>query len=101
MHTCLQISEILRIIFAEVTQVMAGGGVQPSYTTLYHLALTCRAFREPALDALWAHIPTPDVLVMCLPQDARSQPILELTLESFDQFEYTPSGIAAAFRVVS
>ncbi|KAG1821352.1 hypothetical protein EV424DRAFT_865418 [Suillus variegatus] len=98
MHTCLQISEILRIIFAEVTQV-TGGGVQPSYTTLYHLALTCRAFREPALDALWAHIPTPDVLVMCLPQDARSQPILELTLKNFDQFECTPSGIAAAFRV--
>ncbi|KAG2089042.1 uncharacterized protein F5147DRAFT_42742 [Suillus discolor] len=98
MHTCLQISEILRIIFAEVTQVI-GGSVQPSYTTLYHLALTCRAFREPALDALWAHIPTPDVFVMCLPQDARSQPILELTLENFNQFKCTPSGIAAAFRV--
>ncbi|KAG1898223.1 uncharacterized protein F5891DRAFT_492171 [Suillus fuscotomentosus] len=97
MHTCLQISEILRIIFAEVTQV-TGGGVQPSYA-LYHLALTCRAFREPALDALWAHIPTPDVLVMCLPQDARSQPMLKMTMENFDQFECTPSGIAAAFRV--
>ncbi|KAG2340158.1 hypothetical protein BDR05DRAFT_991670 [Suillus weaverae] len=98
MHACLQISEILRIIFAEVTQV-TNSRVRPSYTTLYHLALTCRAFREPALDALWAHIPTPDVLVLCLPQDARSQPILKWTAENFDQFECTPSGIAAAFRV--
>ncbi|KAG2034590.1 hypothetical protein BDR03DRAFT_600069 [Suillus americanus] len=100
MHACLQIPEILRIIliFEEVTQVTKSV-VRPSYTTLYHLALTCRAFRGPALDVLWAHIPTPDVLVLCLPQDTRSQPIRELTLESFDQFECTPSGIAAAFRV--
>lgn len=98
MHACLQISEILRIIFAEVTQITKSG-IQPSYITLYHLALTCRAFREPALDVLWAHIPTPGVLVMCLPQDARSQPILKLTASNFDQFRCTASGIAAAFRV--
>ncbi|KAG2060686.1 hypothetical protein BDR06DRAFT_948047 [Suillus hirtellus] len=99
MHTPLQTSEILRLIFAEVTQV-TGGGIQPSYTTLYHLALTCRAFREPALDALWARKPTLDVLVMCLLQYARSQPIPGLTWENFDQFvESTSSGIAAAFRV--
>ncbi|KAG1822632.1 uncharacterized protein BJ212DRAFT_817455 [Suillus subaureus] len=98
MHACLQISEILRMIFEEVTQV-TNSVVRPSYTTLYHLAVTCRAFRGPALDILWAHILTPDVLVLCLPQDARSQPIRELTLESFDQFECTPSRIAAAFRV--
>ncbi|KAG1869004.1 hypothetical protein DFJ58DRAFT_857325 [Suillus subalutaceus] len=98
MHACLQVPEILRMIFEEVTQV-TNSVVRPSYATLYHLAMTCRAFRGPALDLLWAHIPTSDVLVLCLPQDARSQPIRELTLESFDQFECTPSGIAAAFRV--
>ncbi|KAG1879243.1 hypothetical protein F4604DRAFT_561298 [Suillus subluteus] len=98
MHACLQIPEILRMIFEEVTQV-TNSVVRPSYTTLYHLAMTCRAFRGPALDVLWAHIPTSDVLVLCLPQDARSQPIRELTLESFDQFECTPSGITAASRV--
>ncbi|KAG2131826.1 hypothetical protein DEU56DRAFT_452830 [Suillus clintonianus] len=75
MHACLQISEILKVIFADVTQVTGSGGVRPLYVTLYHLALTCRAFQELALDALWAHIQTPDVLVMCLPQDARSQPV--------------------------
>ncbi|KAJ8589019.1 hypothetical protein M405DRAFT_818789 [Rhizopogon salebrosus TDB-379] len=32
-----------------------GNGIQPSYITLYHLALTCRAFKEPVLDASWAH----------------------------------------------
>ncbi|KAG2039700.1 hypothetical protein BDR03DRAFT_980625 [Suillus americanus] len=50
-------------------------GVQPSYTTLYHLALTCQTFRELALDALWAHIQASYVLVMCLPQGAHSPPI--------------------------
>ncbi|KAG1777198.1 hypothetical protein EV702DRAFT_1226158 [Suillus placidus] len=75
MHACLWIPEILNAIFAELTQVTESG-VQPSYTTLYHLALTCRAFRELALAALWAHIQTSDVLIMFLPQDARSQPRL-------------------------
>ncbi|KAG1879242.1 hypothetical protein F4604DRAFT_1753829 [Suillus subluteus] len=74
MHACLCLPEILIFVFAELTQVTEGD-VQPSYTTLYHLALTCRAFREPALDALWAHVQTPDILIMCLPQDARSQPV--------------------------
>ncbi|KAG1772624.1 hypothetical protein EV702DRAFT_621521 [Suillus placidus] len=73
MHACLQISEILQVIFANVTEVTASG-VRPSYTTLYHLVLTCRTFRELALDALWAHIQESYVLVMCLPQDVRSQP---------------------------
>ncbi|KAG2144194.1 uncharacterized protein EDB93DRAFT_550535 [Suillus bovinus] len=74
MHACLLIPEMLKAIFAELTQVTESG-VQPSFTTLYHLALTCRAFRELALDALWAHIQTPDMLVMWLPQDARSQAV--------------------------
>ncbi|KAG1751028.1 hypothetical protein EDB19DRAFT_1903876 [Suillus lakei] len=100
MHHCMQISEVLRVIFAEVTRVTESD-VRPSYTTLYHLALTCRTFRDLALDALWTHMQTPDVLVMCLPQDARSQPMLRLTVENFDKFECTPSGIAAAFRVVN
>lgn len=75
MHACLQISEILQVIFANVTEVKTSSSVRPSYTTLYHLALTCRTFREPALDALWAYIQTPDVLIMCLPQNARAQPV--------------------------
>ncbi|KAG1885962.1 hypothetical protein F4604DRAFT_1951401 [Suillus subluteus] len=74
MHACLQISETLQAIFAKVTEVTASG-VQPSYTTLYYLALTCRTFRELALDALWAHIQETYVLAMCLPQGTRSQPV--------------------------
>jgi hypothetical protein len=74
MHACLWIPEILIAIFAELTQVTESGA-QPSFATLYHLTLTCRAFRELALDALWAHVQTPDMLIMCMPQDARSQPI--------------------------
>jgi hypothetical protein len=71
MHACLQISEILQVIFANLTEIKTSSSVRPSYTTLYHLALTCRTFREPALDALWAYIQTPDVLVTCLPQNAQ------------------------------
>ncbi|KAG2340157.1 hypothetical protein BDR05DRAFT_1002732 [Suillus weaverae] len=74
MHACLWIPEILNAIFAELTH-FTESGVRPSYPTLYHLALTCRAFRELALAALWAHIQTSDVLIMFLPQDARSQPV--------------------------
>lgn len=70
MHVCLQVSEILRVIFAKVTEVRASN-IRSSYATLYHLALTCRTFRELALDALWAHIHASYILVMCrLPQDA-------------------------------
>src|SRR6267154_5368682 len=75
MHACLLISEILKVIFAEVTQD-TGSGIQPSCITLYHLALTCRAFQELALDALWEHIQSPYVLAMCLSRDVRSQPII-------------------------
>lgn len=75
MHACLQIPEILQVIFANLTGVTGSSSIRPSYTTLYHLALTCRTFRELALDALWAHIQSPYVLVMCLPQNVRSQPV--------------------------
>ncbi|KAG1761254.1 hypothetical protein EDD22DRAFT_897640 [Suillus occidentalis] len=71
MHACLQISEILQVIFANLTEVNTSNSVRPSYTTLYHLALTCRTFREPALDALWAYIQMPDVLISRLPQNVR------------------------------
>ncbi|KAG1743549.1 hypothetical protein EDD22DRAFT_920136 [Suillus occidentalis] len=71
MHACLQISEILQVIFANLTEVKTSSSVRPSYTTLYHLALTCRTFREPALDALWAYIQMPDVLISRLPQNVR------------------------------
>lgn len=74
MHACLQISETLQAIFANVTEVTTSG-IQPSYITLYYLALTCRTFRELALDALWAHIQETYMLAMCLPQNARSQPV--------------------------
>lgn len=77
MHACLQVSEILRIIFANVTEVRASS-VRSSYVTLYHLALTCRTFRELALDALWAHIHASYIFVMRrLPHDtgSRFQPV--------------------------
>ncbi|KAG1747862.1 uncharacterized protein EDB91DRAFT_1115127 [Suillus paluster] len=89
MHACLRISEIVKAIFAEVTQVTENGGVQPSWITLYYLALTCRAFREPALDALWAHVPSSE--------DARSQPV-KASLENAAEFS-TSSEMAAASRV--
>ncbi|OAX40734.1 hypothetical protein K503DRAFT_855153 [Rhizopogon vinicolor AM-OR11-026] len=88
MHACLLISEILKAIFAEVTQV-TNGDIRPSYTTLYHLALTCRAFKEQALDALWARIESAEVLAMCLPQDARSESV-RMCMQKIGQFRHTP-----------
>ena len=37
--------------------------------SLASLARTCRALQKPALDALWAELPSLAPLIRCLPQD--------------------------------
>lgn len=49
MHRALQIQEVLEIIIK-----FAVGGDVEVFRTSASLALTCKAFKSPALDGLWA-----------------------------------------------
>ena len=60
MHRCLQIQELLSIIFQNVC-------IQE---TLARLARTCTDFRDPALNVLWHTQNTFLPLFKCLPRDA-------------------------------
>jgi hypothetical protein len=70
MHHALLISEILSNIISHIT-VDEQPGVWPveyvksSAPTLFALALTCRAFSEPALDALWKDFKGVEPLMRC------------------------------------
>ncbi|KAJ6540881.1 hypothetical protein DFH09DRAFT_1396058 [Mycena vulgaris] len=48
MNRCLNISELIRMIFAHL-----GPGPSADLAALARLAITCRAFSDPALDILW------------------------------------------------
>ncbi|KII87902.1 hypothetical protein PLICRDRAFT_651552 [Plicaturopsis crispa FD-325 SS-3] len=60
MSHCLHIDEILRKV---VLEIYAYGGLR----TLRNLAITCTAFREPALDELWHRQSSLAPLIQCLP----------------------------------
>ena len=65
MHSCLRIPEILSNIFSYIFDS------PPSSTVaLAYLAITCRDFREPALDLLWRSQSSLSSLIKCLPSDA-------------------------------
>ncbi|KAG0697947.1 hypothetical protein DFH29DRAFT_944071 [Suillus ampliporus] len=62
-HPCLLVSEILVNIFAEVNE----RDEEEAASTLAALCRTCRAFREPAMKVLWAHLGTLVPLIRCIP----------------------------------
>ena len=62
MHHSLEIAEIQLLIFSYI----AKSPERPS-STLRHLALTCRAFRDPALALLWKNMISLAPLFACLP----------------------------------
>jgi F-box-like len=63
MHRCLQITEILTLILD------CYDDYAPDKNTLLQLALVCKAFHEPALDALWKFQQSFMILVMTFPRD--------------------------------
>ena len=63
MHHCLQIQELLSIIFCHYD------GAYDS-KMLARLARTCKAFQDPALDILWHAQKTLLPLLKCLPPNA-------------------------------
>ncbi|KZT73900.1 hypothetical protein DAEQUDRAFT_808067 [Daedalea quercina L-15889] len=67
MHPCLQVPELLDIIFHWL-----GDGPSPSAGSLASLACTCRSFLEPALDVLWSNLANIGPLIKLLPEDVWS-----------------------------
>lgn len=68
MHRCLQIQELLSIIFQYVDVPRKADFFSPDF--LARLARTCKAFQDPALDILWYSQDTLLPLLKCLPPDA-------------------------------
>ncbi|EIW79913.1 hypothetical protein CONPUDRAFT_166584 [Coniophora puteana RWD-64-598 SS2] len=60
MHPCLQVAELTAHIISFIS---------PSTAALTHLAQTCKAFEEPALNALYYEVHSFGNFLMCLPQD--------------------------------
>ncbi|KAF8060217.1 hypothetical protein FPV67DRAFT_336296 [Lyophyllum atratum] len=58
MHDCLEVFDILTIIFQDL-----------DLSSLASLARTCHAFTEPALDILWYEQPTLGFLIQVMPSD--------------------------------
>lgn len=61
MHLCLQITEVL----SAVLQAIDADSKLPTNAAM---ARTCRAFYEPASDALWEDLPRLGPLLKCLPE---------------------------------
>ncbi|GJE97484.1 hypothetical protein PsYK624_137050 [Phanerochaete sordida] len=62
MHRCLCVAEIVRLI---------ADSARPSTGTLLAMGLTCRAFFDPAMSALWNWLSCPDFLIKVLPEHTR------------------------------
>ncbi|KZP23310.1 hypothetical protein FIBSPDRAFT_952113 [Athelia psychrophila] len=70
MHHCLSVTELLDVIMSEFIWRAETDSKGPSDplcgSTLLALALTCKTFQQPALNALWNVLSSPVPLVMCL-----------------------------------
>jgi len=64
MHTVLLLDEVLRIILDHIDH---DSNHRPAFKTFYRLATVCRAWRDPALDYLWASLVSIDPLLALLP----------------------------------
>ncbi|KAI0812295.1 hypothetical protein BC629DRAFT_1436394 [Irpex lacteus] len=62
MHTCLQVEDIVH----EIIKVFSDARDRRSITTV---ARTCKAFHEPAMDALWRKMDGLGPLLECMPGD--------------------------------
>lgn len=62
MHTCLQVEDIVH----EIIKVFSDARDRRSITTV---ARTCKAFHEPAMDALWRKLDGLGPLLECMPGD--------------------------------
>lgn len=66
MHRCLLIPEMVHLICEEIDATPGQS------LTLISLAGTCQFFKDPALNLLWATLPSILPLVKCLPSNVWS-----------------------------
>ena len=64
MHPVLLLDEVLRIILDHIDRDFDRS---PALKAFYHLATVCRAWKDPALDYLWASLASVDPLLALLP----------------------------------
>ena len=64
MHPVLLLDEVLRIILDHIDRDLDRS---LAFKTFYHLATVCRAWKDPALDYLWASLASIDPLLALLP----------------------------------
>lgn len=64
MHPCLHVDDI-RVDICRAVAL----DLQLGRRSLFVLARTCRLFRDPALDVLWARLESPEHLYMLFPPD--------------------------------
>jgi hypothetical protein len=64
MHPVLLLDEVLRMILDHIDR---DSNRLPALKTFYHLATVCRAWKDPALDYLWASLVSVDPLLALLP----------------------------------
>ena len=64
MHPVLLLDEVLRIILDHIDH---DPNRLPAFKTFYRLATVCRAWKDPALDYLWASLVSIDPLLALLP----------------------------------
>lgn len=64
MHPVLLLDELLRIILDHIDRDLDR---LPALKTFYRLATVCRAWKDPALDYLWASLASVDPLLALLP----------------------------------
>src|SRR6267154_2682257 len=64
MHPVLLLDEVFRIILDHVERDLDR---LPALKTFYYLATVCRAWKDPALDYLWASLASVDPLLALLP----------------------------------
>ena len=65
-HRCLEIPEILGLIFDSILNDAPSG---ESRRTVLALALTCHGFKDTALDVLWYTQTSLVPLIKCMPSD--------------------------------
>ena len=67
MHRCLEVLDILVLIFRGIQDDYIYHG--ESRSSLAHMAVTCRRFYDPAMNALWSWMVTIMPLVKCMGSD--------------------------------
>jgi hypothetical protein len=76
MHRCLQVPEIIQYILNQISSAGLDFESVDEWPcevprehriALAHMARTCTAFYEPAMDALWKNVTSLNSLLKCLP----------------------------------